>query len=699
MLLELKNVTKQFKIDKFNSFNALENVRLGFNRGEFVAILGPSGSGKSTLLNIIAGLDKLSSGDLIIDNNKTTKYKAKNWDLYRKNNIGFVFQQFNLISHLTALENVEIPMSLSGLSKKKRRKRALELLEKVGIDNKRAMHLPDELSGGQKQRVAIARALANNPDIILADEPTGALDSKTGIIIMDLLKEICHDKLIIMVTHNEKLAKEYANRIVKMSDGIVQSDEIVYENEDVVSNDTLKKKNKTMPFSEAFKLSLRNMKKKLGRVLMTAIAGAIGICGITLVLGLSNGANIFIDDQLVRFGSSNVLDVSKNIKDGKDLKKVENINEFDFLSENDNFVAIREKLPVNGSWKVNNTSLDTQVNALSDAKNQEFIKKYLEGNLPKEDTNEILINKSLARNALDALNINKEEYSKILNKEITYDLNSLGINKTINFKVVGIIDEIDIDQAYLYYDYKYMDNYLNNTKIFNKSLKELLTQEKGNFEVIIKDSSKLVNFRNWVYDHENINSSSVVSINSNSNSVMSSMLNNKEGINISSFALLFHSAFSMIINVVQLVMMAFLIVALIVSSILIAIVLFSSVLERKTEIGILKAIGARKKDIIRVFNSEAILIGIFSAIIGIVAAFCLVPIAERVITNLTGYDFINVIKIPLSNNINLFGVDLTIPLFSIVGLIIISALIALIAGYLPSRKATKLQVIDALRDE
>ena len=221
-MLKIKNISKSYKTGDFVQ-NALKNINLEFRESEFVAILGPSGSGKTTLLNIIGGLDKYDEGDLIINNKSTKKYKNKDWDAYRNNCIGFIFQNYNLISHINILQNVEMGLTLSGVKSKKRRKKALELLEKVGL--KDHIHKkPNQLSGGQMQRVAIARALANDPKIILADEPTGALDSKTSVQIMELIKEIAKDKLVIMVTHNPELAKEYATRIIEFKDGNLISD-------------------------------------------------------------------------------------------------------------------------------------------------------------------------------------------------------------------------------------------------------------------------------------------------------------------------------------------------------------------------------------------------------------------------------------------------------------------------------------------
>lgn len=291
-MLELKKITK---INETNSFKqqALDEVSINFRKNEFVSILGPSGSGKTTLLNIIGGLDDYTNGDLIINGISTKKYTNRNWDTYRNHRIGFVFQNYNLIPHQTILSNVELALTLSGVSKNESRKRAKEALNKVGLSdhiNKK----PNQLSGGQMQRVAIARALVNNPDILLADEPTGALDSKTSEQIMDLLKEVAKDRLVIMVTHNAELANQYSTRIIELKDGKVTSDSDPYTKVDKEKEDDKKKKT-SMSFLTALSLSLNNLMTKKGRTILTAFAGSIGIIGIALILSLSSGVQNYIN--------------------------------------------------------------------------------------------------------------------------------------------------------------------------------------------------------------------------------------------------------------------------------------------------------------------------------------------------------------------------------------------------------------------
>ena len=310
-MLQLKNIVKDYGSGE-NVVHALKGVSINFRENEFVAILGQSGCGKTTMLNIVGGLDRYTDGDLIIDGVSTKKYSDVDWDAYRNVRIGFIFQSYNLISHINILSNVEMALTLSGVSSKERKERALKALEDVGLKDQ-AYKRPNQLSGGQMQRVSIARALINNPNIVLADEPTGALDSNTSIQIMDILKEISKDRLVIMVTHNPELASQYATRIIKLADGEKIDDtdpfDIVEEPIDAKEGESLpikedrqlkkEKKKKlaktSMSFLTAIKLSFNNLMTKKGRTILTAIAGSIGIIGVALVLAISNGFSTYVD--------------------------------------------------------------------------------------------------------------------------------------------------------------------------------------------------------------------------------------------------------------------------------------------------------------------------------------------------------------------------------------------------------------------
>ena len=292
-MLKLKGITKDYAVGD-ETVHALKGIDLEFRKSEFVAVLGHSGCGKTTLLNIIGGLDQYTSGDLIINGRSTKEYSDRDWDTYRNHSIGFVFQSYNLIPHQTVLANVELALTLSGVSKTERRERAIKALEQVGLGDQLGKK-PNQMSGGQMQRVAIARALVNDPDILLADEPTGALDSETSVQIMEILKEISRDKLIIMVTHNPELADSYASRIIRLKDGLITGDTMPYSAQDDEIGEPAVQRKTAMSYLTALSLSLNNLMTKKGRTILTAFAGSIGIIGIALILSISTGVNNYID--------------------------------------------------------------------------------------------------------------------------------------------------------------------------------------------------------------------------------------------------------------------------------------------------------------------------------------------------------------------------------------------------------------------
>ena len=330
-MLQITDICKQYKTGNFIQ-KALNHVSFNLRDNEFVSILGPSGSGKTTLLNIIGGLDRYDSGDLIINGISTKKYKDRDWDSYRNHTIGFVFQSYNLIPHQTILSNVELALTISGVSKAQRREKAIDALTKVGL-GQQIHKKPNQLSGGQMQRVAIARALVNDPDILLADEPTGALDSETSIQVMDLLKEVAKDRLVVMVTHNPKLAKEYATRIVTLKDGVILDDTNPYHVESFVPQHRNMGKT-SMSLLTSLSLSFNNLKTKKGRTFLTSFAGSIGIIGIALILSLSNGVNTYIqtieEDTLSEYPlqiTSTGIDMSSMLVDDNQDKKQSSKND------------------------------------------------------------------------------------------------------------------------------------------------------------------------------------------------------------------------------------------------------------------------------------------------------------------------------------------------------------------------------------
>lgn len=382
-MLELKGICKRYVTQSFTQV-ALDNVSLSFRDNEFVAILGPSGSGKTTMLNVIGGLDHFDSGDLLIDGISTKDFRDRDWDAYRNNRIGFVFQSYNLIPHQTILENVELALTLTGVGHAERRQRAREALEKVGLGehvNKR----PSQLSGGQMQRVAIARALINDPEIVLADEPTGALDSTTSVQVMDLLKEVARDRLVIMVTHNPDLAYQYATRIVNLADGKITDDSDPFDVADATRREAKPTRKTSMSFVTALGLSARNLMTKKGRTAMTAFAGSIGIIGIAAILALSNGVNGYIKKVEEDTLSSYPLTISKQDYDlssmmggqgAADDDSPENVDSSDDSAETDKIPVVTAVKDMFASVKSNDMTsfkawlddggdgIDKEVNAI-----------------------------------------------------------------------------------------------------------------------------------------------------------------------------------------------------------------------------------------------------------------------------------------------------------------------------------------------
>ena len=378
-MLKLKNITKDYDTAS-SKVQALKGININFRKSEFVSILGQSGCGKTTLLNIIGGLDHYTTGDLIINGKSTKKFKDRDWDAYRNYSVGFVFQSYNLIQHQSILSNVELALTLSGVSKKERTKRAIEALEQVGL--KEQIHKkPNQLSGGQMQRVAIARALVNNPDIILADEPTGALDTKTSVQIMEILKKISKDKLIIMVTHNPELAEKYSSRVIKILDGVITDDSNPYEGMDEKEEKENKKLRTSMSFFTALSLSLNNLMTKKGRTILTAFAGSIGIIGIALILSLSSGVQNYIkkveEDTLSEYPltiAKESVDTSAMLTALMDEEKPEEERENDKIYSRN----IMTKMISSVSQKVTTNNIQE-------------LKKYLEeeNNVIKENSNAI----------------------------------------------------------------------------------------------------------------------------------------------------------------------------------------------------------------------------------------------------------------------------------------------------------------------
>ncbi|MBE6588154.1 MAG: ABC transporter ATP-binding protein/permease [Ruminococcaceae bacterium] len=439
-MLELKNITKNYSAGT-TEVKALKGISLRFRKSDFVSILGPSGCGKTTMLNIIGGLDQYTDGDLIINSKSTKDYKDRDWDTYRNHSIGFVFQSYNLIPHQSVLQNVELALTLSGVSKKERRQRAVAALERVGLGDQLKKR-PSEMSGGQMQRVAIARALVNNPDIILADEPTGALDTETSVQVMEILKEISKDRLVIMVTHNPELADKYSTRIIRMIDGVITSDSAPlteeeaegYRKEDLRALEEQKAKKKkekkpSMSFATAFGLSLKNLFTKKGRTALTSFAGSIGIIGIALIFALSNGATTYINTVQEDTLSAYPLTLEATTVDMGTLMQT--------------FMGIDPETEENEDGKVYSQSvMIDMLNALNNMETTEndlkAFKAYLEDHIESDSDLDIALNGVQYSYDLDLLVYTKDVDGKIIRSD-SEELMMEAISKYMGMDMAGMM--------------------------------------------------------------------------------------------------------------------------------------------------------------------------------------------------------------------------------------------------------------------
>ena len=769
-MLKINNIFKSYTTGNFKQV-ALNDVSLKFKKHEFVSILGPSGSGKTTLLNIIGGLDKYDDGDILIKGKSTKKFKDKDFDSYRNKSVGFIFQNYNLISHIDILSNVEMGMTLSGKGMRKRKKIAKELLEKVGL----ADHIhkkPNQLSGGQMQRVAIARALANDPEIILADEPTGALDSKTSTQIMKLIKEISKDKLVIMVTHNEELAKEYSDRIITMKDGMVIND--TSSEEESLEKEEYKLKKTKMNFTTALYLSLNNIKTKKGRTILTAFASSIGIIGISLILSLSNGFSKQIDNferntsdampviisslkQSAESIESKMTTQNNDKKYPKDkqitIKKseeesiyndindefvdyVKNINKnyissisfkyntsINMIQKQDENYFLLSSLENNNSYFRKSLNIDPlPFKNFSDKKVSEIITNYydvLEGRLPNNYDEIILeINASnkideVYKKALglsgdtisfdDVLNstikvvFNDDYYSEFNNNYIPnkIDKNMYDNPNNLILKVVGIIrvkeekDNVVSSSSSIYYT----DDLVNHIVSKNKDSKIVLSQKANDYNILThqklettKDKNDMLSYLGDISNPSNIylypkdfdSKDKIVDYIEKYNEGKEE----KSKIAYLDQAKLITSISGGIMSGITTVLVAFSSISLIVSSIMIGIITYISVLERVKEIGILRSLGARKKDIRRVFNAETFIIGLSSGLIGIlISRLLLIPI-NSILKSITDLDEVAVMD---------YGYALI--------LIAISIVLTLIGGAIPAKIASNKNPVESLRTE
>lgn len=768
-MLELKHIKKSYKTGNFVQ-HALKDVSIKFRKNEFVAILGPSGSGKTTLLNIIGGLDRYDSGDLIINNKSTKQFKATDWDSYRNNCIGFIFQTYNLIGHISVLENVEMALTLSGYKRKDKRKKALEALDKIGLKD-HAYKKPNQLSGGQMQRVAIARALVNDPDIILADEPTGALDSKTSIQIMDLIKEIAKDKLVIMVTHNASLAEEYATRIIEFKDGEVVHDSNPIKKEEKETGAVHIRKT-VLSYLSALHLSFNNIKTKKGRTFLTAFAASIGIIGIALILSLSNGFQIQIDEfekstlsqmpitiseqsiQLDEETMEEQMQVVTNDKEKYPTRKEvipvdsladsmlhQNIITEDYINyiealdqsllggkayqratalnlitekEDGTYQKVNTGTTMNDMWQVFPSRTEE-----AEAGVVEENYDVLAGNLDSKELGLILaidskngVNKTL----LETLGFSGEEnvsFDQLLGKEMKVVLNNdyyqnygnyfmpntdyeaLYQNENdITVRIKAIIrgkedKEMITNGSTMYYTEALIDQVIDQ----NKESDIVKAQEERDYNILSGSAFDEENTKEIALSY--LGADTVPSAiylypkDFNSKDEITEYLDKynegkeeQDQIVYTDMAAMMSDLSGNIMDAITVVLIAFSSISLVVSSIMIAIITYISVLERTKEIGILRALGARGKDITRVFNAETMIIGFCSGVLGLLIAYLLTFPANRVIENLTG----------------LAGVAKLNPIHALI-LLIISITLTVLSGFIPAKMASKKDPVVALRTE
>lgn len=771
-MLELKNLSKNYYVGT-QVIPALKNVNLKFRENEFVSILGPSGCGKTTMLNIIGGLDRYTSGDLLIDNKSTSEFSGSNWDSYRNSTIGFVFQNYNLISHLTVLDNVEMALSLSGVAAKERKDRATKVLTDVGLADQIAKK-PNQLSGGQMQRVAIARALVNDPKILLADEPTGALDTTTSSQIMKLIQEISKTRLVIMVTHNSKIAKTYSDRIINLLDGEILDDSNPVTEAMGVSDQNLLTKKTSMSYKQAIKTSFKNLVTKKGRTFITAIAGSIGIIGIALVLAISTGMNNYVDDLQGDTLAGFPITINNIVQNfgppagtpgGGDLE----VEPVEFPDED---VIYPYDEDANTSLHINNLTeefttyldkIDTEyVNSISYTSavglniitesqtggfelveldsggfsffgggnvfnempnSKEFVMSQydiLEGVYPDSYDELVLVVNSenqVSIDVLDALgyNINDEyTFSDFIGKEFKVIPNDVYYTQVgdlfqpstdydvlyadtdaITIKIVGVLRvNEDATSEVLSVGIEYtpaltafiLENAMQSEIVVAQkadTTTNVLTDAPFNMQVTYDSVMQLLGGDATptgvqIYPTSFDAKDEIKSYIDAYNEVKSE--DNK--IIYTDLAEVLSSTISTLINTVTIILSAFAAISLVVSSIMIGIITYVSVIERTKEIGIMRSLGARKKDISRIFNAETLLIGLGSGTLGIIIYLVLQTPINLVIARFIDVDGFA-----------------SLPIQYAIGLILLSSTLTLISGLIPSRIAANKDPVTALRTE
>lgn len=651
-LLEIKDVSKSYKLAGQEEVTVLRNIYLEFKSGEFVSILGESGSGKSTLMNIIGGMDSDYVGDVIVQGQTLRSMKESGIDEYRKNKIGFVFQSFNLIPHLSVLENVTIAMQMMDKSEKERNQRALEILEEVGLKG-HVKKRPNQLSGGQKQRVAIARALANNPDIILADEPTGALDQETSEQILELLDSIAKKGvLIITVTHSKRVA-DFGSRTIRIEDGLIKEDQAQKERYTTrkISDD---KKGKSLSFSASFKLAVRNMRLKAKRNTLVSLGASIGILSVILMLSLGNGVTGYINDQINDAMNPLLIDVVKpgaeNIQErgrpGEQLGGAPFTEEdISLLSSIENIERVEKATTIQGKSNIVYQQENSRLSALQTVDDSVTQDNIEAGTLPSE--NEIMVTTSFAQRLT-----NEETYTALVGQPITLFVNEMNENN----QPVIIEQELVISGIYNQPDtgpVEGADAYISYTTLEEAYHQQNMTLNPVLLNAYATDSDYVEEIKADI-----------------------------EGAGfVTSPTAKLMEQLTTYVNMASWLLAAIAGISLLVSGIMILIVLYTSVVERTREIGILRAIGARRKDIQRIFFSESALIGLLSGGIAVVGAFLVSFILNILLDQAFGVQLIQ-----LTYQYILFG-------------LLTSIVVSVAAGLLPSSQAAKLDPMESLRYE
>lgn len=660
-MLSIKNIKKTYKNGP-HYVHALNNVNIDFNVGDFSFILGASGSGKSTLLNILSGLDDVSEGTVEIDGIDTTKFSKKDWAIYRNHYVGFVFQEYNLIDHLSVVENVELPLLFQGISKKEANQRANEQLSKVGLA-KFAKKAPRQLSGGQQQRVSIARALVTNPKIIMADEPTGALDSDLSDKIISFLKEVSKDKVVIIVTHDEDLADKFASRIITLEDGKVIGDtlpsEIVHS-----SKKELELVQPKMSFRMLFKFAKNNVSSRMFRSLFSSSIVSIGYISIFLLSFLILGINTSISDSIATLFPEDLYQVyhteSVDITE-TEMAAIEGLDIVDSIQYSINEFVFFEARTVVESGASLTTLPYNEEDLIED--------EILFGRLP-ENSSEILINVKVAEAIRYSGTVDDESLDYIFNLVVGEQI-VIFTNEQINFEsiktvhgtytIVGMYKDNDYSPI-IYIDY---DEMLNLSELIHDG--EVTYRGDAVAYLNTSNDDKISELKTTLRDDHDI----II------NNMFSTITNDIE---------------DFMIKVLK-IFIAISSITVLVSGILIGLVIYTSILERVKEIGILTAIGARESNIVSIFIIEAGLLGLLSSIIAIVLALLL----SRFINGL----FNNVIQSPL-NMVTDGGFDMTLltpNLYVIIAVIVFSVFYSIIAGLIPSLKSAHLNAIQALRKE